>query len=71
MLRLPDSPLSPSVQAKAYQWATVLNPDIITKTSWSGEDVVGRTCVLVVDVVEDQQGRKKNRIVKIKPPAAG
>ncbi len=60
--------LSPSTQANAYLWAVALNPEIAVKKSWGSEDVVGRKCTLVVETYEGEQGRKKNKVVRVKPP---
>jgi hypothetical protein len=59
--------LSESTQANAFRWAVTLNPQVATRSSWGSEDVVGKECVLVVDVVEDNSGRNKNRIVAVEP----
>ncbi len=60
--------LSESTQANAYRWAVALNPEIETKKSWGSEDVVGEKCTLVVETYEDDKGRKKNKVVRVKPP---
>ena len=60
--------LSESTQANAYRWAIALNPEIATKQSWGSEDVVGKRCTLVVETYEDENGRKKNKVVRVKPP---
>jgi hypothetical protein len=60
--------LSESTQANAYRWAVALNPEIATKKSWGSEDVVGKTCTLVVETYEDEKGRKKNKVVRVNPP---
>lgn len=63
--------LSESTQAKAYLWATALNPEISTKESWGSEDVVGKKCTLVVEAYEDDKGRMKNKVIQVKPPKGG
>jgi hypothetical protein len=60
---------SESTMAKAYLWAVALNPQIASKRNWSSTDVVGCECLLEVEVVRDQHGVDKNRIVSIKPVA--
>jgi hypothetical protein len=60
---------SPSEKSKAFGWATTLNPAIQSQRSWGPNDVIGRTCVLVVEVFEGQDGRIKNKILKVKPSA--
>ncbi len=59
--------LSESTQANAYVWATALNGDIRSKKSWGPDDVVGRECELDVTIVEDQKGRSKNKILRVRP----
>ena len=62
---------SESTQANAYLWATSLNEDIRSKTSWGPDDVVGRECILDVTVVEDSKSRKKNKILRVRPKTTG
>ena len=63
--------MSPSTRAKAYQWAEAIAGDIDSKLGWGPEDVIGGECVVVLEVVEDAQGTKKNKVVKVKPPRKG
>jgi hypothetical protein len=63
--------LSKSTQANAYIWATVLNEEIRSMTSWSSEHVVGRECVLDVTIGEDSKRRKKNKILRVRPVRKG
>ena len=63
--------MSPSTKAKAYQWASAIMGEIDPKLGWGPEDVIGGECVVVLEVVEDAQGTKKNRVVKVKPPKKG
>jgi hypothetical protein len=58
--------LSPSTQANAYKWAVALNPNIQNQRSWSEEDVVGKECILKLEVVEGAKG-PKNKIVEVLP----
>jgi hypothetical protein len=58
---------SSSRQAFAFLWASALNPDISSQSSWGPDDVVGRECVLDVTIAEDQKGRKKNKILRVRP----
>ena len=59
--------LSESAKANAYLWATALNEEIRSMSSWGPEDVVGRERILDLTVVEDAEGRKKNKIVRVLP----
>ena len=59
--------LSASTQANAYLWATALNEEIRSKRSWGPEDVVGRECILDLTTIVDAEGRKKNKIVRVRP----
>ncbi len=63
--------LSPSTKAKAYQWAAAIMGEIDPKLGWGPEDVIGGECIVVLEVAEDAQGTKKNRVVKVKPPRKG
>jgi hypothetical protein len=63
--------MSPSTKAKAYQWAAAIMGEIDPKLGWGPEDVIGGECVVVLEVVEDAQGTKKNKVVKVKPPKRG
>jgi hypothetical protein len=63
--------MSPSTKAKAYQWAAAIMGEIDPKLGWGPEDVIGGECVVVLEAVEDDQGTKKNRVVKIKPARKG
>ncbi len=59
--------LSESTQANAYLWATALTAEIREMKSWGPDDVVGRACVIDVTTVEDQKGREKNKILRVRP----
>jgi hypothetical protein len=63
--------MSPSTRAKAYQWAAAIAGDIDPKLGWGPEDVIGGECVVVLEAVEDAQGTKKNKVVKVTPPRKG
>jgi hypothetical protein len=63
--------MSPSTKAKAYQWAVAIAGDIDPKLGWGPEDLIGGECVVVLEAVEDAQGTKKNKVVKVKPPRKG
>src|SRR3712207_3009682 len=63
--------MSPSTKAKAYEWASAIMGEIDPKVGWGPEDVIGGECVVVLEVVEDAQGTKKNKVVKVKPPRKG
>jgi hypothetical protein len=58
--------LSESTQANAFQWAVALNPQIAIKSSWGSEDVVGKECILKLEVVQGTKG-PKNKIVEVLP----
>lgn len=59
--------LSESTQANSYRWAVALNSDIVSRGSWGSEDVVGKKCTLAVESYEDDNGREKNKVVRVKP----
>jgi hypothetical protein len=59
--------LSESTQANAYLWATAINPEIRSKERWVSDDVVGRECILDLTIVDDSKGRKKNKILRVRP----
>jgi hypothetical protein len=61
------SSMSPSTKAKAYQWAAAIAGEIDPKLGWGPEDVIGGECVVVLEVAEDAQGTKRNKVVKVKP----
>ena len=63
--------MSPSTKAKAYEWASAIMGEIDPKAGWGPEDLIGGECVVVLEVVEDAQGTKKNKVVKVKPPRNG
>jgi hypothetical protein len=63
--------MNPSTKAKAYQWAEAIMGEIDPKVGWGPEDVIGGECVVVLEVVEDAQGTKKNKVAKVKPPRKG
>jgi hypothetical protein len=63
--------MSPSTKAKAYEWASAIMGEIDPKAGWGPEDLIGGECVVVLEVVEDAQGTKKNKVVKVKPPRKG
>src|SRR3712207_590727 len=63
--------MSPSTNAKAYQWASAIMGEIDPKVGWGPEDLIGGGCVVVLEAVEDAQGTKKNKVVKVKPPRKG
>jgi hypothetical protein len=65
------SSMSPSTKAKAYQWATAVNPQIKEEKNWGPEDVEGTPCRVLVSVKEDAQGVEKNRVERVLPAKAG
>ncbi len=58
---------SPSTKAKAFTWATVLNPEIARSKNWGPDDVVGRPCRVDVGVYNDSNNVEKNKVEKVKP----
>src|SRR3712207_5596216 len=59
--------MSPSARASAYRWAEALMGDIDPKVGWGPEDVVGRECVVVLEVAEDAQGFERDKVVDVRP----
>jgi len=59
--------MSPSTRANAYRWAEALKGPIDPKVGWGPEDVVGRECVVVLEVATDAQGFERNKVVDVKP----
>jgi UDP-N-acetylmuramyl tripeptide synthase len=59
--------MSPSMKAKAYQWAAAIAGEIDPKLGWGPEDLIGGKCVVVLEAAEDAQGTEKNKVVKVKP----
>ena len=41
--------------------------EIDPKIGWGSEDVIGRECVVVLEVAEDAQGFERNKVVDVKP----
>src|SRR5215210_3141925 len=60
--------MSPSTNAKAYQWAVAISGEIDPTLGWGPEDLIGGECVVVLEAAEDAQGTEKNKVVKVKPP---
>ncbi len=58
---------SPSTKAKAFTWATALNPEIARSKNWGPEDVGGRHCRVDVGVYKDSNNVEKNKVEKVKP----
>ncbi len=58
---------SPSTRAKAFAWATALNPEIATSKNWGPDDVVGKHCRVDVGVYKDSSNVEKNKVEKVKP----
>jgi hypothetical protein len=59
--------MSPSTKANAYQWAEALAGGINPMVGWGPEDVIGRECLVVLEVAEDAQGIEKNKVAQVKP----
>jgi len=63
--------MSPSTKANPYLWAQAIMGEIDPKLGWGPEDVIGGECIVVVEVAEDAQGAKKNKVVQVKPYKLG
>jgi hypothetical protein len=63
--------MSPSMKAKAYQWAAAIAEEIDPKLGWGPEDLIGGECVVVLEAAEDAQDIEKNKVVKVKPQSKG
>jgi hypothetical protein len=59
--------MSPSTRGNAYRWAEAIMGEIDPKKGWESEDVIGRECVVVLEITEDAQGAQRNKVVKVKP----
>jgi hypothetical protein len=59
--------MSPSTKANAYRWAEAIMGDVDPTKGWGPEDVIGRECVVVLEITEDAQGVPKNKVVRVKP----
>lgn len=58
--------MSPSTKAKAFTWATALEPEIANSKNWGPEDVVGKNCRVDVGLYKDSSGVEKNKVEKVK-----
>lgn len=58
---------SPSTKAKAFAWATAINPEIAKSRNWGPDDVVGRPCRVDVGVYKDSNNTERNKVEKVKP----
>jgi hypothetical protein len=65
------SSMSESSKAKALRWAKALMGEIDPEIGWGPEDVIGRECVVVLEVAEDAQGFERNKVVDVKPLEKG
>jgi hypothetical protein len=63
--------MSPSTRGHAYRWASALMGEIDPQLGWGPEDVVGRECVVVLEVATDAQGFERNKVVDVKPLDTG
>ena len=63
--------MSPSTRANPYRWAKALMGEIDPTIGWGPEDVIGRECIVVLEVAEDAQGFEKNKVVDVKPLGKG
>ncbi len=61
------STISESTLGKAFKWASALNIQIVSKTGWDPDDVVERSCEVFVETYEDDTGRTKNKVKKVRP----
>jgi len=59
--------MSPSTQAKAYQWAEVLNGGPIDPAvGWGPETVEGKRCWVKVEEYKDSKGELRTKVTEIK-----
>jgi hypothetical protein len=60
--------MSPSTQARAYQWAEVLNSGPIDpRAGWGPETVEGKRCLVKVEEYKDTKGETRTKVTEIKP----
>jgi hypothetical protein len=60
--------MSPSTQARAYQWAEVLNGGPIDpKKGWGPETVEGKRCRVKVEEYTDTKGQRRAKVTEIEP----
>ncbi len=60
--------MSPSTNARAYQWAEVLNGGPIDpKAGWGPETVEGKRCMVKVEAYKDSKGETRTKVTEIKP----
>lgn len=59
--------MSPSTRANAYRWAETIMGAIDTKRGWGPEQVIGGECVVTLEITEDAQGVRKNKVVGVRP----
>src|SRR5215212_11454654 len=59
--------MSPSTQARAYQWAEVLNGGPIDpEEGWGPETVEGKRCWVKVEAYKDSKGEPRTKVTEIK-----
>jgi hypothetical protein len=60
--------MSPSTNARAYQWAEVLSGGPIDpKSGWGPETVEGKRCMVKVENYKDSKGQLRSKVTEIKP----
>jgi hypothetical protein len=60
--------MSPSTNARAYQWAEVLNGGPIDpKSGWGPGTVEGKRCMVKVENYKDSKGQLRSKVTEIKP----
>ena len=59
--------MSPSTQARAYNWAEVLNDGPIDpRVGWGPETVEGKRCLVKVEEYRDSKGELRSKVTQIK-----
>ena len=60
--------MSPSTQARVYEWAEVLNSGPIDPAvGWELETVEGRRCMVKVETYTNSKGELRTKVTEIKP----
>ena len=64
--------MSPSTQARAYQWAEKLNGGPISPNEgWGPETVEGKSCWVKVEAYKDSKGQTRTKVTEIAPRDEG
>ena len=60
--------MSPSTNARAYQWAEVLNGGAIDPAvGWGPETVEDKRCMVKVEAYRDSKGESRTKVTEIRP----